>query len=234
MVKISTNISTTLNPFSPRWNGTSQKTKESRAVGEQVQDALFGKNKPPCLNPDEFPETKKILALLNSYRRKFAMMAGDPEEEYRLQLADGTLAMIDEQGTIFIGIGFLRQFKNNTPVLIGALAHEIGHRPQRWQKYKTKKELNKQELDSLCRYEETCADLFAGRALAEVNLSCNPMIAFLEDVEEGPHPEYFPASLRGEVIREGYESQKSMATVRKKQWPELDKQTAARLHIGEY
>ena len=234
MGKISNNISTVLNPFGPQWGGASQKATQSKAIGEQVQDALFGKHKPPSLDPDEFPETKELLALLNTYRRKFAMMAGDSEEEYRLQLADGTIAMIDGHGTIFIGIRFLLQFKDNHDVLIGALAHEIGHRPHRWAEYKTKKELNKKELDYLCRYEETRADLFAGRALAELNLSCEPMITFLKDIEEGPHPEYFPASLRGEVIREGYDSQKNKAALRKKLWPELDKQTSARLHIGDY
>ena len=223
-----------MNPFGPQWSGASQKAKESQAIGDQVQDALFGKRKPPGLDPDDFPETKEILALLNTYRRKFAMMAGDAEDEYRLQLADGTIAMIDGQGTIFIGIRFLMQFKNNPEVLIGALAHEIGHRPQRWNEYKTKKTLTKIELESLCRYEETRADLFAGRALAEVNLNCDPVITFLQNIEEGPHPEYFPASLRGEVIKEGYNEQKTKAIVRKKLWPELDKQTSPHLHIGEY
>ena len=161
-------------------------------------------------------------------------MIGDREKDYRLQLAVGTIAMIDAHGTIYVGKKFLEKFKQNLEVPIGAIAHEVGHRPQRWAEYKAKKELNITQLQSLCRYEETRADLFAGRALAETGLSCEPMIKFLEDIEEGPHPEYFPAKLRADVIREGYNEQKKRSNMRRNLWPELDQGTSPRYHLGDY
>lgn len=223
-----------MNPFGPQWSGSASKTKDARPVGEQVQDALFGKKKPPLLDADEFPELKELLKKLDMYRRKFVSMIGDAEDEYRLQLADGTIAMIDAQGTIMLGARFLLQFKDNLGVILGAMAHEVGHRPKRWSEYKAKQELSKEELEQLCRYEETRADLFAGRALAELSLSPEPMIQFLANIEEGPHPDYFPAKMRADVIREGWREQKSLAQVRKNLWPELDRQVAPRLHLGEY
>jgi len=222
-----------MNPFGPQWSSSTQKAKENRPIGEQVQDALFGKRKPPVLDEDEFPQVIGLMRKLDGYRRKFAHQAGDSEDDYRLKLADGTIAMIDGKGNIYIGVRFLLKFLELPEVPIGALAHEIGHRPQRWNEYKTRKNLTKPELDKLCRYEETRADLFAGQAMAEVGLTVEPMIKFLKDIEEGPHPDYFPANLRAQVIREGYREQKSKAALRKSLWPELDRKTSARYHIGD-
>ena len=139
--KIQSGMSTQINPFGPDWSRFSQKVGEATSVAEQVEDALFGKHKPPLLDEDEYPEAAEILAKLDKYRRKIAIMTGDPESDYCLQLADGTVAMIDAHGTIMVGIRFLMKFKNNMPVLVGAIAHEIGHRPKRWAEYKSHKTL---------------------------------------------------------------------------------------------
>jgi hypothetical protein len=232
--RISSGLSTILNPFGPNWAGSAEKTKEARPVGEQVQDALFGKKKPQELEADDFEDVAETLKILDRYKRKFVKMIGDPEDEYTLQLANGTIAMIDAHGKIFVGLAFLRTFKSKLEVILGALAHEIGHRPRRWAEYKAKQDLTAEELEQLCRYEETRADLFAGRALAEVDMSPEPMIAFLQSVEEGPHPDYFPASMRADVIREGYREQKSLATTRKRLWPELDREVSPKMHVGDF
>ncbi|MES2504843.1 MAG: hypothetical protein V4534_08200 [Myxococcota bacterium] len=230
--KISSGMSTQLNPFGPDWSGPVSGS-QATSLGDQVEDSLFGKKKPPLLDEDEFPDAAQVLAKLDKYRRKIVHLMGDVEEDYRLQLADGTIAMIDAHGTIMIGIRFLMKFKDRMEVLVGAIGHEIGHRPQRWAEYKQQKPLNVAELQKLCRYEETRADLFAGRALAELGMSCEPMITFLKDMEEGPHPEYFPAKMRADVIREGFREQAGKVKTRQKLWPELEK-IAPRGHIGDF
>ena len=231
--KIQSGMSTQLNPFGPDWSTGTKEVGEATSVGEQVEDSLFGKKKPPLLDEDEFPDAAQVLAQLDKYRKKITLLIGDPETEYYLQLADGTIAMIDAHGMIMVGIRFLMKFKDNMPVLVGAIAHEIGHRPKRWAEYKENKPLNIRELQELCRYEETRADLFAGRALAELGMSCEPMIQFLKDLEEGPHPEYFPAKMRADIIREGFRDQAGKAKTRKKLWPELEK-VAPKGHIGDF
>lgn len=231
--KIQSGMSTVLNPFGPDWSTSSQQVGEATSVGEQVEDSLFGKKKPPLLDEDEFPDAAEVLAKLDKYRKKIVLLIGDPETDYFLQLADGTIAMIDAHGMIMVGIRFLLKFKDNMPVLVGAIAHEIGHRPKRWAEYKQQKPLNIAELQKLCRYEETRADLFAGRALAELGMSCEPMIQFLKDLEEGPHPEYFPAKMRADVIREGFREQSGKVKTRQKLWPELEK-ISPKGHIGDF
>ncbi len=232
MTRVTGGVSTQLNPFGPQWPGA--KPGDVPEVGKQVQQVLFGAVKPPVLDPARFPELAAMLQQLQRYKKKLAVMAGDKEEDYALVLADGGAAMIDAEGTIYLGAGFVAAHLDNPEVLIGALAHEIGHRPKRWGEYKTKRELSREEIETLCRHEETRADIFAGKALAEMELDCEPMIGFLEAVEDKPHPEYFPAAVRGEVIREAHAGRAYRARARRSMFPEFDRMTSPKGHLGEY
>ncbi|MBI3180308.1 MAG: hypothetical protein HYZ27_11645, partial [Deltaproteobacteria bacterium] len=163
--RIEGGLSTQLNPFGPQW--PTARAGETPAIGAQVQQALFGKPKPPVLDPAQFPQLAAQLRLLAGYKKKLALMAGDEEDDYDIVLADGTIAMIDEQGTIYVGAGFLAACGERPEVLVGVLAHEIGHRPKRWRDYPARRQLSHRELEAICRHEEPCADIFAGKALAE-------------------------------------------------------------------
>jgi len=127
---------------------------------------------------------------------------------------------------------------NGTEVdlLVGVIAHEIGHRPRRWAEHKRSQPRSKDELHELCRLEETYADFFAGRALAELGLTADPVCDFLLALEkhdgDTPHPEYFPAKLRAEVIREGYTDGKRQSDTRKKMFPELARRVNPKLDLG--
>lgn len=230
--RVEAGVSTQLNPFGPQWpNG---KAGEVPGVGQQVQQALFGRARPPVLDPALFPELAHQLKLLANTKKKLAMMAGDRDEDYELVLADGTIAMIDEHGTIFVGAQFLAGCAEKPEVLIGVLAHEIGHRPKRWSEYRVRKQLTKDELEALCRHEETRADLFAGKALAELALACDPLCEFLQAIEAKPHPEYFPAAVRAQVIRDAHLARSYQRDHRKKLFPEFDRAVSPKNHLGEY
>lgn len=216
----------TRNPFGPTFAG---KAKGAEDLGQQVQQELFGKKKPKEL--DEDADTAAQMARLHAYKGKLARLAGDEDTDYSLTLAEGTIAMIDANGKIFVGRRFLLDHMDNVDLLVGVLAHEIGHRPKRWAEYKTQPQ-SRAELHELCRLEETYADFFAGRALAELGMNPEPICAFLEALEDGPHPEYFPAVVRGNVIREGFTDGKRKADTRKKMFPELAKRMSPKLDLG--
>lgn len=229
--RIEAHVSTQLNPFGPDWK--SVQTGQVPDIGQQVQQALFGRPKPPVLDPANFPELAAAIAGLNKYKKKFALLAGDDESEYTIVLADGTIAAIDDAGIIYIGADFLAAHLGKPEVILGALAHEIGHRPKRWKNYKTRRQMSKEELDALCREEETRADIFAGKALAELELPCEPLTEFLVRIEDKskPHPDYFPAVVRAEVIREAHAGRTYRADARRKLFPEFDRHTAPKGHI---
>src|SRR5690606_2207996 len=145
---------------------------------------------------------------------------------------DGTIAMIDEDGRIYVGAGFLAACAEQPEVLVGVLGHEIGHRPKRWREYKTRRQLSREELEMLCRHEETRADIFAGKALAEMDMACEPLVAFLQSVQDEPHPEYFPAEVRAAVIRDAHAGRAYRAKARRTLFPELHRMTSPKGHLG--
>lgn len=218
----------TRNPFGPQWVSGQP---EAGSVGEQVQDSLFGRPKPQALDPD--PETAPLLARLQGYRKKLARMVGDEEDEYSLQLAAGTIASIDANGVIYIGRSFLLTYAELLDLQVGALAHEIGHRPKRWEAYRTERPLSREEAEELCRLEETRADYFAGYALAQLKMRYEPMCQFLAAIEEHPHPEYFPAELRADTIKEAFLAGQRKIKNMKKFFPELARMRSAGGDLGQ-
>ena len=204
-------------------------------ISQQVQQTLFGRVAPRQLNAEDFPDLAAILRALNKHRIKLATMHGDDEDEYRIVLADDTIAMIDKDGTIFMGASFLYSCQREIEIPVGVLAHEMGHRPKRWKesRYQLHHELTQPEMQAICREEETRADIFAGKGLAELGYDCEPLIAFLRKVQTRPHPEYFPADVRAEVIREAHAGRMYRASQRKKLFKEYDRATSARGHLGE-
>jgi hypothetical protein len=230
--RIEGGISTQLNPYGPQWS--TQKAGETPTIGQQVQQTLFGQPRPVVLDAAEYPALCDLLAVLRKYLGKLARMAGDDESDYAVVLADGAIAMIDHLGTIYMGAGFLSAFKDHLDVLVGAMAHEVGHRPKRWAEYRVQRRLNQKEIESICRHEETRADIFAGKALAELCFACEPLCQFLLQVQEKPHPAYFPAKDRAEVIREAHAGRSYRAQNRRKIFPDFDRMTAPKGDLGEY
>ena len=226
-------IASTLNPFSNQAS-SAKSSQQTPSVGAQVQNVLFGKAKPPLLDVANFPHLAEQLKLLRKYKKKLAAMAGDSEEDYELVLADGTIAMIDEEGKIYVGAKFLEEWGAHPEILVGVLAHEIGHRPKRWNQYQTRRQLSPEELQLLCRHEETRADIFSGKALAEMGLDYEPLTRFLLHIEQGPHPEYFSAETRAEVIKESHQGRSYRTKARRSLFPEYDRMTAPKGHLGDY
>lgn len=216
------------NPFGPDW---AKGAAEAKSLGQQVQHELFGRKKPRVLDPDD-ADVASQMARLHAYRKKLARLAGDEPDDYDLVLAAGTIAMIDQDGDIYVGKRFLLAHADHVDVLVGVIAHEIGHRPKRWAEYRGETPRTKAELEKLCRLEETYADYFAGRALAELGLDVEPLCVFLADVQDLPHPEYFSAKLRAEVLREGFTDGRRKADTRKKMFPELAKRVSAKHDLG--
>lgn len=209
-------------------------TVEIPLVAHQVVAALFGRKKPAVLDPDDFPELSAIIKMLNRFRRKLAVMAEDREDDYVVVLAEGELAMIDEFGTIYFGAGFIRRCKDDPDILIGALAHEIGHQPKRWIEYDARENLTVNALHELCRHEETRADIFAGKGLAELAIPCEPLCQYLMKFGTKSHPRYHPSDVRANIIRDAHASRSKRIDARRKLFPEYHQAISPRTNLGEF
>ena len=216
-------------PFEPDYHGP--RADDTGSVGTQVEDALFGRSRPQVIEPDE--ETAPLLARLDSYRKKLARLVGDAESDYRLVLAAGTIAAIDASGTVFVGRRFLLDTARDLAIQVGVLAHEVGHRPQRWVGYRDRQPVSRSGLVDLCRLEETRADYFAGYALAHLRFDCAPLCGYLHDIRVPPHPEYFSAALRAKTIREGFDAGGRRQANLRKFFPELARATEVATDLGD-
>lgn len=185
------------------------------------------------LDPGQYPSLAGRIQNLLRLRRKLSFWAGDDESDYPIYLAEDTLAAIDGEGRIYMGVDFLDGPGRDAAVLAGALAHEIGHRPRRWRRRRLPANLSRQAIWAICREEEAGADTFAGRALAELELPARPLGAFLTSIEQGPHPAYYPAAERADMIAEAHEAQSFRLRAREKLYPEQARQRSLRLYIGE-
>lgn len=216
------------NPFGTQWVG---QKPSAESVGEQVKQQLFGGKKPKPVTSDD-PVIDRLMGEMHAYRKKLARLIGDKETDYDLQLAQGTIAMIDDDGLIYIGADFLVNHAKSRAVRIGVLAHEIGHRPKRWREYLEQPPVTKSEMEELCRFEETRADWFSGYALAQLGMPFEPLCDFLREVQTQPHPEYFPAELRKETIREAFESGKRRTSNMQKFFPGMMRARGAKGDLG--
>ncbi|MCP4499692.1 MAG: hypothetical protein GY822_06980 [Deltaproteobacteria bacterium] len=219
------------NPFGNVSAKGTQTTKQTDSVGQQMQNSLFGKKKPPILDEDD-AQISALMGRLQAYRKRLARLAGDEENDYDLVLSAGTIAMIDQNGLIYVGKEFLLGKADDLDTQVGVLAHEIGHRPKRWNEYKQENVLTKDEQEKICRTEETRADYFAGKALAELGLDPAPLCRFLQDIQTHPHPEYFSAELRVECVLEGYDDGKRRSSNVSKFFPEFSRMTGAKGDLG--
>lgn len=201
------------------------------SIRDQVEDSLFGRKKRASVAPDD--DTEEALARLDVYRKKLARLAQTSENDYRLVLVDGAVVTIALDGEIAVGAELLEHWADDLEAQVGALAHEIGHQPQRWAEVHGKSEMTKEQGEELCRVEEMRADMFTGFALSQLELRWEPFYAYVEATwEQHPHRIYFPIEVRRETLRQAHESGLRRSTNMKKLFPEFAR-TLAKYDLGE-
>ena len=164
---------------------------------------LFGKRQPRLVDRRRYPSLKKALKKLDLSKSQIAEALGAPEAFFSVELAEGGNASINRQGRIAFGLELLDRHQREDELLVGILAHEIGHAPWTWPDGDLG-HLTKKQIDHIYREEEAKADRFAGKALAELGLSPDAICGFLETLakfETHPPSDYYPATERAELIR---------------------------------
>jgi hypothetical protein len=171
---------------------------------------LFGKRPPKLVDRRKYPSLGKALKKLDLSKQQIAEALGAPEAFFSVELCEGDNASINQNGQIAFGLELLDEHQNENELLVGVLAHEIGHQPWSWPKGDLSK-LTKKQLDQLYKDEEAKADRFAGRALADLGLSpdalCDLLLS-LHKFESHPPSDYYPAPVRAQMIREVFSNRK--------------------------
>ncbi|MEL6544582.1 MAG: hypothetical protein AAFQ82_08140, partial [Myxococcota bacterium] len=71
--RIQGGVSPQLNPnVNTSSSSMASQAEQVPRVGDQIVNALFGRQQPPLLDPDEFPELAAMISMLNRFRKKLA------------------------------------------------------------------------------------------------------------------------------------------------------------------
>lgn len=137
----------------------------------------------------------KLARRLNKLKRK----------NNRVTPAKGTIACVDADGLVYLGVEFLEENHDKEDILAGVMAHEWGHtcavKP-------TKEELEKSNWDEIFemrRSHEVLADELSGRLMAMMGYDPERFIAFLHEKARGTHNlKYHDNDTRAEIVRQGH------------------------------
>ncbi len=193
---LSTSVSTGQQSSMPRISGAPQ----------SIDIVLFGKRPPRLVDPRRFPHLKKAMRKLGMAKDQLADVLGVTENTFSLALAEGENACINRDGQIAFGYQLLEKHEYDDALLVAVMAHEIGHQPWKWPKGDLS-HLTKKAIDSISREEEARADRFAGKALADLAVSPDPICDFLlrhGKFEKHPPADYYPAEMRVEMIQAAF------------------------------
>lgn len=119
--------------------------------------------------------------------------------------AKGTIACIDPNDLVYLGVDFLREFRGREDVVAGVMAHEWGHSCAVKPTEEELQELNWEEIFELRRAHETLADELSGRLLALMGYAPDGLVEFLlRECKDTHNLKYHLAETRADIIRNGH------------------------------
>lgn len=207
-------INTQLVGLPPAWmsrvtshgGGMANATEIKKILGEPIPQLVDMKTL-----PGHIAEHFMRGGLLDRIRRKLSLISR--KKGGKILPAKNTIASVDEEDNVYIGVDFLEQFGGDESLIAGILAHEWGHMMSDLPRHVDWSHLTWDELFSIRRDEEGDADGFAGRALFLMGYSPEPMVEFLKETDRRrkekklPSHKYHNHPTRAAILRESYEAE---------------------------
>lgn len=206
-------ISTMLAQLPPNW--MSRVTARAGQVGNPESELrkLMGDPLPTPLDPRDLPPELAALfatfGMLQKIKKKLEWISR--RKGNKIIPAKNTIACIDADDNIYMGVDFLAEHKDDEDLIAGVMAHEWGHMLSEIAPGTDFSHLSWDELFEIRREEEAAADAFAGTALYQMNYKIDNMIVFFKDKEEVDrklaNQKYHSPIVREEIIRQAYQAQ---------------------------
>lgn len=144
--------------------------------------------------------------LVDRLRRKLNRLK---KKKCKVIPAKGTIACVDENDVVFLGVDFLEAYQNQEDVIAGVMAHEWGHTCAFRPESEEVQEMNWDEIFELRRAHEVLADEISGRLLALLGFKPDGLVDFLsKDGDKTHNLKYHSAKVRAQIIREGHADEK--------------------------
>lgn len=211
-MRIETNINLNLNRQAPvLYSPPTLGSPAQKTLGD-VSPIAIGMNQLPYLAA-LFGDTGKVGRL----KKRLNYLK---DKKCKVVPARGTIACIDDEDTVYLGIEFLREHMNDDEVLAGVMAHEWGHACARKPHQSTLNRLDWPEIFRLRKAHETLADYMAGRLLALLGLTPKGIVAYLKKHQVGPETaKYHNADTRAKIILAGFKREKEIGSLSQSLFP---------------
>ena len=184
--------------------GNSEEIK--KILGEPIPRLADSKDVPP-----EVMAMFSSGGLLERLRKKLSIISR--KKGGKILPAHNTIASVDEDDNLYVGVEFLEQFGDDEDLVAGILAHEWGHMLSDLPRGVNWSHLSWDELHAIRRDEEADADGFAGRALFLMKRSPDRMIKFLKQLDKRrkknkdlPNHKYHNTATRVEILRQSWKA----------------------------
>ncbi len=156
------------------------------------------------------PEIAAMFAsggVLERIRKKLSKLT--KKKGNKIIPAHNTVACVDEENNVYVGVEFLEKFGEDENLLAGILAHEWGHMMSDLPRDGDFSHMTWDQLFELRRDEEAYADGFAGRAVFCMGYKVDAMADFLKKTQKKkdkkiPTLKYHNVATRTAILRESY------------------------------
>jgi hypothetical protein len=198
-----------------RGRGASNASDIRKMLGEPLPQVLDVKTLPP-----EIAAYFASGGVLERLRKKLAIISR--KKGGKILPAKNTIASVDEDDNIYIGVDFLEKYGEDNDLLAGLMAHEWGHMLSSLPKNVNWSKLTWDELHAIRRDEEGDADGFAGRAMFLLGYSVDSMIDFLKSNDKRrkekklPCHKYHNMATREAILRESFEAERRAVEMAKR------------------
>lgn len=204
-------INTVLAQLPPNW--MSRITERMGGSPEAELRKLLGEPLPRSV--DQRDLSRELAALFSTYgmlqkiKKKLEWISR--RRGNRIIAARNTVACVDADDNIYMGVDFLEKYKSDEDLIAGIMAHEWGHMISELAPGTDLSHLSWDELFELRREEEAAADAFAGRALYLMGYEIERMIEFFRNKDKIDKrvrtQKYHSPEVRAEILRQAYQAQ---------------------------
>ena len=207
-------IDSKMTSLPPAWISRATSRSPNVSNSEEIRKIL-GEPLPRLANLNRLkPEIAAMFApggVLKIIQKKLGTLSR--KKGKKILPAHNTIACVDDEDTIYVGVEFLEQFGSDENLLAGILSHEWGHMMSDLPRNVNWNSLTWDQLFELRREEEAYADGFAGRIMYLMGYSVEPMVRFLEKMERKRNPKlptlrYHNLATRRAILQEAFETEK--------------------------
>lgn len=205
-------LNTILAQLPPNWLG-----RVSGGAGPSPEAELrkmLGEPLPKTIDPKDLPkELGELFAtygMLQNIKRKLEWVSR--RKGKKIIPAKNTIACVDEDDNLYMGVDFLKKYKDDEDLIAGIMAHEWGHMMSELAPGADLSHLNWDELFEVRREEEAAADAFAGRALFQMGYQIEQMVNFLKQIadidKKANTHKYHSAETRAAILHAAFDAQR--------------------------